>query len=69
VVNPSYYLFRLIINYFESFVGGGAFLFLLQLKQAYIYDLNPELINCYRNRDVGSLASPLGKNSRTETIN
>lgn len=33
--------------YFEPFLGGGALLFALQPKKAYIADLNEELINTY----------------------
>jgi len=35
-------------NYFEPFVGAGAFLFDLQPKNAVINDANDELINCYQ---------------------
>jgi len=34
-------------RYFEPFVGGGAFLFKLQPEQAFISDVNAELINAY----------------------
>ena len=41
-----------IDTYIEPFVGGGAVLFYLlqnyDIKQAYINDINKELINCYR---------------------
>lgn len=41
-----------IVTYMEPFVGGGALLFhVLQnynIKEAYINDINKELINCYR---------------------
>ncbi len=35
------------INYFEPFVGAGAFLFDLRPRKAVINDANKELINCY----------------------
>jgi DNA adenine methylase len=34
-------------SYFEPFVGGGALFFLLQPKQCYLSDTNPDLINLY----------------------
>ena len=34
-------------TYFEPFLGGGALLFALQPKSAYVNDLNSELINMY----------------------
>ena len=34
-------------TYFEPFLGGGALLFALQPKSAYVNDLNSELINTY----------------------
>src|SRR4051812_6763248 len=34
--------------YYEPFVGAGAVLFELEPKKAFINDVNPELINCYR---------------------
>lgn len=47
-------MFELIKNmpksynrYFEPFIGGGALFFELQPKQAYISDMNEELINLY----------------------
>lgn len=47
-------IFELIKNmpksynrYFEPFIGGGALFFELQPKQAYISDMNEELINLY----------------------
>lgn len=39
---PKYYN-----NYFEPFLGGGALLFELQPSNAYLNDLNKELINMY----------------------
>lgn len=43
-------------RYFEPFIGGGALLFALQPKVAYINDINSELINTYKqirdNADV-----------------
>lgn len=35
-------------NYYEPFIGGGAVLFGLQPKIAFINDINPELINTYQ---------------------
>ena len=35
-------------NYFEPFVGGGSVLFLFQPSSAFINDVNPQLINLYR---------------------
>ena len=47
-------MFELIKNmpksynrYFEPFIGGGALFFELQPKNAYISDMNEELINLY----------------------
>ena len=34
-------------RYFEPFIGGGALFFELQPEQAYISDMNEELINLY----------------------
>src|SRR6185436_13653256 len=34
-------------RYFEPFVGGGALLFDQKPSEAYINDVNPELVNCY----------------------
>lgn len=48
--------------YYEPFVGGGALLFDLQPKIAYINDINGELIGVYAaiKNDVESLVSELG---------
>ena len=35
-------------RYFEPFIGGGALFFETQPKQAFISDVNEELINCYQ---------------------
>lgn len=35
-------------NYFEPFVGGGALLFEIGVKNSFINDSNGELINCYK---------------------
>lgn len=35
-------------NYFEPFVGGGSVLFFFQPSSAFINDINPQLINLYR---------------------
>lgn len=55
-------------QYFEPFIGGGAFFFFQQLKQASISDLNPELINCYQiiKDDVQSLLSDLSLHQNNE---
>ncbi len=41
-----------IEKYFEPFVGGGAVFFWLsqhyQIKKAYLYDINPEIVTAYR---------------------
>jgi DNA adenine methylase len=55
-------------TYYEPFVGGGAFLFDLQPKQAVINDSNGELINCYQviKDAVQELIEDLGKHENTE---
>jgi DNA adenine methylase len=55
-------------TYYEPFVGGGAFLFDLQPKNAVINDSNGELINCYRMiRDsVDELIEDLGRHKNQE---
>lgn len=35
-------------DYYEPFIGGGAMLYFLEPKKAYINDINSELINAYR---------------------
>ena len=49
--------------YCEPFVGGGAMLFYLQPKVAYINDANEELMNVYRviQTDVDALIEQLGE--------
>ncbi len=56
------------ISYYEPFLGGGAFLFDLQPKQAVINDSNPELINCYRiiRDSVDELIEDLGRHKNQE---
>ncbi|MDR2780719.1 MAG: DNA adenine methylase, partial [Synergistaceae bacterium] len=46
-----------VTSYCEPFVGGGALLFELQPKTAYVNDINDELIRVYDiiKRDVESL--------------
>ncbi|ERT04634.1 modification methylase DpnIIA [Lyngbya aestuarii BL J] len=55
-------------TYYEPFVGGGAFLFDLQPKNAVINDSNGELINCYRMiRDsVDELIEDLARHKNQE---
>jgi DNA adenine methylase len=50
-------------RYFEPFVGGGALMFKTQPKNAYISDINSELINAYQivKEDVKSLIKDLRK--------
>ena len=50
-------------RYFEPFIGGGALFFELQPKNAYISDMNEELINLYSvvRDDVDSLIEDLEK--------
>ena len=55
-------------TYYEPFVGGGAFLFDLQPKNAVINDSNGELINCYRiiRDSVEELIEDLGRHKNQE---
>lgn len=48
-------------RYHEPFVGGGAVFFSLAPRRAYLSDLNPELVNCYRviRGDVDALCEAL----------
>lgn len=43
---------KYILRYLEPFVGGGAMFFYLkthyQIEQAYLFDINPDLIICYK---------------------
>ena len=50
-------------RYFEPFIGGGALFFELQPEQAYISDMNDELINLYSivRDNVYELIDNLGK--------
>lgn len=52
-------------RYFEPFIGGGALFFHLQPKNAYITDINLELINVYRiiRDDVHELIKDLKKHT------
>lgn len=56
-----------ISTYCEPFVGGGALLFHLQPKTAYINDINPELIRVYTNikENVEALIMELEKFENT----
>ena len=55
-------------RYFEPFIGGGALFFAIQPKNAYISDINPELINLYNvvKNDVDLLINDLIKYKNTE---
>ena len=50
-------------RYFEPFIGGGALFFELQPSNAYISDMNEELINLYNvvKNDVYELIEELKK--------
>lgn len=50
-------------RYFEPFIGGGALFFELQPENAYISDVNKELINLYKviQNDVYALIEDLKK--------
>lgn len=50
-------------TYFEPFLGGGAIFFALRPPKAYLSDLNPELIDCYRSikEDPDGVARHLSK--------
>lgn len=55
------------VTYREPFLGGGALFFALRPKQAVLSDLNPDLINVYRQ--VKSRAKDLLEQLRTLPIN
>ncbi|AME03300.1 DNA adenine methylase [Selenomonas sp. oral taxon 136] len=57
-----------ITSYCEPFVGGGAVLFSLQPKIAYINDINAELINIYEviRDDVDALITALSEHKNEE---
>lgn len=68
-------MFELIANmpksfnrYFEPFVGGGALFFELQPNNAYISDINEELINLYNvvKDDVNNLIEDLGNHNTSK---
>lgn len=67
---PKELKYGLIKNYVEPFVGGGALLFhILQnykVENAYIFDVNKDLINAYRviKNSVDNLIEELGKLER-----
>lgn len=55
-------------RYFEPFIGGGALFFDIQPENAYISDINPELINLYQviKGNVDDLIDDLGQHENTE---
>ena len=56
-------------RYFEPFIGGGALFFAIRPKNAYISDINPELINLYNTvkNNTHSLIKDLLRYKNTET--
>jgi DNA adenine methylase len=50
-------------RYFEPFIGGGALFFAIQSEEAFISDINSELINVYKvvRNDVNELINDLRK--------
>ena len=56
-------------RYFEPFIGGGALFFAVRPKNAYISDINPELINLYNTvkNNTHSLIKDLRRYKNTET--
>jgi DNA adenine methylase len=56
-------------RYFEPFIGGGALFFAIRPKNAYISDINPELINLYNTvkNNTHSLIKDLRRYKNTET--
>ena len=56
-------------RYFEPFIGGGALFFAVRPKNAYISDINPELINLYNmvKNNTHSLIKDLRRYKNTET--
>ncbi|KKP38393.1 MAG: adenine methylase, DNA adenine methylase protein [Candidatus Peregrinibacteria bacterium GW2011_GWC2_33_13] len=55
-------------RYFEPFIGGGALFFNIQPKNAYISDINPELINLYQviKNNAYELIEDLKQHKNTE---
>jgi len=55
-------------RYFEPFIGGGALFFNIQPENAYISDINPELINLYQviKNDVYELIDDLKQHKNDE---
>lgn len=55
-------------RYYEPFIGGGALFFAIRPDNAFISDINPELINVYNliKNDVDSLIKDLRKYENTE---
>jgi len=55
-------------RYFEPFIGGGALFFNIQPENAYISDINPELINLYQviKNDVYELIDDLKQHKNSE---
>jgi DNA adenine methylase len=62
------YIPKKFSNYFEPFIGGGAVLFDLQPKQAFVNDANGELINLYNviKTSPDELIKAARKHSNTE---
>jgi len=56
-------------NYHEPFVGGGAVLFFLQPKRAFVNDINGEVINVYRvvKENVNELVKELKKHRKNNS--
>lgn len=59
---------KLYNRYFEPFIGGGALFFHLKPKNAYISDINPDLINTYKviRDDADELVAALKVHKNTE---
>ena len=55
-------------QYFEPFVGGGALFFHIKPQDAYISDINPDLINAYKvvRDNVNALIRDLKRHINSE---